>query len=66
MPLIYNPVVKKGLFRVTSGKRVKSYRAVDKAEARWKFQQRFMTRPSVLLQCDVLEPTIRENGPEEY
>lgn len=56
--LEYNPAVKNGKFEVRGGEFVKSYRALDRAEAKWKFQRRF---PGVEV-SDVLEiePTIRQ------
>lgn len=60
--LEYNPIVKMGLFEITDGINTKRYRAVDPAQAIWKFCQRFNDGRFEPTKCEIniIEKPIRE------
>ncbi len=61
--LVFAPVVRKGLYEVSFGRRAKRFRAVDSAEAKFKFAKHFSVAfaPSYFAAVAV-EKTIRVEG----
>lgn len=62
MPLVYDPVIKNGLYEVSLQGITKRYRAVDVAEAKWKLSRFLKTAHNPAnIACKVIEKTLRQS-----